>query len=804
MERRYRRLRTLIALVVSLPFFRGLLSGQSFFYRDLAQQFFPLRGFIVEGLRRGELRYWNPYVHEGERLTLLPLGYPVDLLQVLLPTEWGFSLLLALHVPLAAVAFMALAREMGFAPVAAAGGALLYSLGGFCLSSLNLYVHLQAVAWAPLLVLGLLRAASGGPRRCAAAAVVCAVVLSTTGVEVAAQAFVFGCILSFSLREPRKSARVAASIVLGAGIAALPLVVMRALVAESARAGGLSTDMVLAFSIHPMTFVQTVVAGLYGDLSDSVNRFWGGLFFSGTPYFMSLYLGAAALATAAVGVREGGSRVGRLVMLALAAAVVGLGRHVGLAAVVDAFPFLRLFRFPTKAFFTIHLAVGLLVSAGLHALAQRVRPWRWLAGLSLAAGAPLAAAPLLPWLVPAAIRSFLSAFFPDTVPWARRYEQGELILRDAAAGGLAAVAVGLTSVLVLARRIQPDRGAAIAVAILAADMLRTGSGLNPMVTSSFFELSRETSEVAAALKAAGGRVFSCDPVLSRSYLEARAARVGRHEVWTPAVYMETLTPDFNMRWQVPSAYSRDVTMLVPPERVLSPRLGVCASFDVIAERLRGAGVAHVLSLDPLEHPALALRRVVAPPRVAPLAVYVYALRDPLPLRLVATSVRTAADARAAEARSLEPGFREAGGTVVEGLDEERTFARGRIVSLVEGTDAIHMRVEADRPTAVVVRDAYAPGWRASVNGIAAPVLRADGRHRAIPIPAGASTVELRYRPPDVRVGSLLTLLSAGVALILWTWPSARPRRGQASPDEERSEPQEGTPALEPAVESEER
>lgn len=759
----------LVAAIAFLPFARAMISGQSFFYRDLARQFFPLRRFILEGLLAGEVRYWNPYVHEGEPLTLLPISYPPDLLQALLPGEHGFSLLLALHVPLAALAFLALARGLGLPRLAAAGGAFVYSLGGFCLSSLNLYVHLQAVAWAPLVVLGLLRAARGGPRRWGQAALLTAVVLSTTGVEVAAQAFLFGIFLSLSRREPSRLLRLGVSLTLGLGLAGASVLVLRDLVASTARAGGLSTDMVLAFSLHPMTFVQVLIGGLFSDLSDYFNRFWGGLFFPGFPYFLSLYLGAAVFSLAVAGARYGGPLRWRIAFLVAAGALVCLGRLVRLDLVVDPLPLLRVFRFPAKAFFSVHLGVALLTSYGLGALLERQdrRPWRWVAGLGVGLGGLLAAAPLAPSAFPEATRWFLSGFFPRSVSWPRRLEQGRLILQDASMGGLLALTLGLIAILVLAGRLAPRRGALAAVAVVAADLLRTGAGLNPTVTPSFFRPSDEMSQVAASLRGEGGRIFTCDPVLTRAYIEARLAGVGTPEAWVPAAYLETLTPNFNMSVGLPSAYSQDVTMLVPVNRVLSPAMGVCANFGAIVDRIRAAGVAHVVSFDPLSHSALRLRTVVRPRQVAPLAIHVYSLEGPLPLRIVATNVRTAPDPATAEAWARDPGFQEAGGTVVEGPIPGTAGARGRLLSLAESPARMVLEVEADRSTVVVVRDAHAPGWTASVDGIPAPLLRADGRHRAVPIPAGRSRVELRYRPPHLIPGLALTALSGALVVLLW-------------------------------------
>src|SRR5215813_10292347 len=82
----------LLALVVLLPVAPGLLRGQSFYFRDLSRHFFPLRRFALEGLRHGELRWWNPYVHEGVASSLPPISYPPDLLQLLWVDERWFSI----------------------------------------------------------------------------------------------------------------------------------------------------------------------------------------------------------------------------------------------------------------------------------------------------------------------------------------------------------------------------------------------------------------------------------------------------------------------------------------------------------------------------------------------------------------------------------------------------------------------------------------------------------------------------------------------------------------------------------------
>src|SRR5438093_2220577 len=186
-----------VAVVAALPFARGLSSGHAFFFRDLSLHFFPLRRYALDGLRAAELRYWNPYLHEGIPSPFPPISYPIELLQLLRPDEWGLSVVLALHVPLAALAFMALGRDLGLEPMAAAAGSFVYALGGFALSTLNLYVYAEAMAWAPLVILGARRAAGGGGRDVALAAIATAMAWSTVGTELVLQSILAAVVLSW-------------------------------------------------------------------------------------------------------------------------------------------------------------------------------------------------------------------------------------------------------------------------------------------------------------------------------------------------------------------------------------------------------------------------------------------------------------------------------------------------------------------------------------------------------------------------------------------------------------------------------
>jgi hypothetical protein len=268
-------------------------------------------------------------------------------------------------------------------------------------------------------------------------------------------------------------------------------------------------------------------------------------------------------------------------------------------------------------------------------------------------------------------------------------------------------------------------------------------------------------------------VFTCEPEFQAPFLRVRREQPRGQDAWTFAALAETFTPSHNMDAGVATALSRDRTMLVPVERTLPPSQVGCGEPDAIVDPLRRAGVSHVLSVTPLASPDLRLLASEAPPNIAPVRVLVYALEAPLPLRDVARLVRRAADARTADAMARQPGFQAGGGVAVEGDAEDVDDASGRIVSALESSDRLELHVETSRPTLLVVRDAFAPGWSASVDGRTVPVLRADGRHRAVAIPAGRSRVVLEYRPPRRLAGLALSLGAAVLLAGLWIAGSAR-------------------------------
>ncbi|GMV04371.1 MAG: hypothetical protein AMXMBFR53_06520 [Gemmatimonadota bacterium] len=97
---------------------------------------------------------------------------------------------------------------------------------------------------------------------------------------------------------------------------------------------------------------------------------------------------------------------------------------------------------------------------------------------------------------------------------------------------------------------------------------------------------------------------------------------------------------------------------------------------------------------------------------------------------------------------------------------------------------LRLAVTSDRPALLVVADNWFPAWRATVDGAEAPVLRAYHTLRAVPVPAGSSTVEMTYRSELLARSlwlSVVTLLALGGVGV---WGVIRERRDGAGGQEE--------------------
>jgi hypothetical protein len=74
-------------------------------------------------------------------------------------------------------------------------------------------------------------------------------------------------------------------------------------------------------------------------------------------------------------------------------------------------------------------------------------------------------------------------------------------------------------------------------------------------------------------------------------------------------------------------------------------------------------------------------------------------------------------------------------------------------------DVVDVKVHADVPALLVLSDLFYPGWRATVNGRPADILKVDGGLRGILVSGGDSAVSMHYKPWSFRIGLALSVAS---------------------------------------------
>lgn len=85
---------------------------------------------------------------------------------------------------------------------------------------------------------------------------------------------------------------------------------------------------------------------------------------------------------------------------------------------------------------------------------------------------------------------------------------------------------------------------------------------------------------------------------------------------------------------------------------------------------------------------------------------------------------------------------------------------------VHEPEHLRVRVETTAPGMLVLSEVYYPAWRAYVDGARSEVYVANHALRAVAIPAGEHTVELRYESPALRLGVAITLSTGVVVVVL--------------------------------------
>jgi hypothetical protein len=179
-------------------------------------------------------------------------------------------------------------------------------------------------------------------------------------------------------------------------------------------------------------------------------------------------------------------------------------------------------------------------------------------------------------------------------------------------------------------------------------------------------------------------------------------------------------------------------------------------------------VRWLFSFVPLPEDRLLLRDQVRLPEVAE-ALRLYELRDALPRAFWVPRAEQPTGAGGLAARLADPSFDPRATVLLDGPAPAAPASDHRPAEAkveYEAVDAHTIRIRARTPAGyLVVLDGFDSDWVAAGSSGRVPVLRADGRYRAVSTPGGDLRLTLKFRPrwrfPALLVCAL-ALVAAGL------------------------------------------
>ena len=728
---------------------------------------YAFREFAAASLREtGTFPLWNPYLFGGMPFVAAMHGdvfYPTFLLRMVMRTDAAMTWGLILHVWLAGVLTYAFLRSCGFGFYGALLGGVAYELSGQ-LASLVAPGHdgkLFVSALFPLTLWMLQRGVRDG-RASSWGALALAVGLAMVSPHPQLTQYMllgsgaFALYLARSeVRGGRVEQRVAVrrlsyalgAVLIGLGIGAIQYLPVIEYVDWSPRAGGLRTyELATALSIPP----DELINGYLPQFTGMLDQYWGR---NGT-HFHSEYLGVGVLLLAGVGIGAGWGVEERRRSFALfwlgallVALLWALGGHTPFYRLVYALvPGTKFFRAPSTVFFIVSFASAVLACLGAERLLERkVGTWYYVgwvgaaglvAVLALSGGltnvAAAIAGPERHDLVAAnstalargAVRAFV--FVAVTAGAGLAYLRGHL---GQEATALALIAVVATDLWTVAHRywlFSPP-----AAALYAPDQ-----------TIDYVLRQPEPGRVLALQLSADAATR--DPFLRGNALMSHGIRqalghhgneLGRYQELTRQ--LENLgNPNF---WALYNVRYLLTNVAEPP---------VQGATRVVGPVSNARGSAVYLYEMPGDNPAAWVAPAID--RADDASVRETMLNPLFPVRSTAlfdsaAAVTPRADlAKPPKPLTIKPMFSR--------------YAPGRI--------SVSLDAPAPRGSALVVSENYYPGWRATVDGRAAGVARADYTLIGVPLPEGARQIELSFVSESFEAGKEVTRAAIGAATLL--------------------------------------
>jgi hypothetical protein len=725
-------------------FGRAIFTSGLPFYRDVLVTHIPMRQFVSERLRSGNLPQWYPYESLGVPFIgqlVTATFHPLSLLLLPLDAAVAVKWTILLSSLLALGGAYLLCRATLVSRLGSLVGAYAYALGGYAASKADNPTYLLGLATLPWLGVASARLLRTQRDRDMAWVAAATSLLFLSG---DAQTFLLSPLLILLLMAIEGWSLQGGLKLLGGGALGVMLSCVELLPAlavgrASTRYLGVRTHE--HWALHPLRLLGLLIADLVPDqhreailqkLGESSTMLWAN----------SVAAGATVLVLAAVAASTRRKKPTLFAALALFTLWLALGGRGGLLPVLSTvLPTLKGFLYPEKYLVFTWLGLSLLAAVGTDEIVGRLAGRAWVpfavaGGLCVVAAVMLAPLDLVGRIWNLAGHPLDAGDGEIKAAMISSWSSG--LLTGAAA--LWASAGGLWIA-----RTRP-RFSLVVPAIVFLELLNANGDQLPLMPGDAFD--RQPSFVTAYQKAVGG---PAPPGRVVNTFQGPQLTLGTGASWARAVLV-ALSADLSGVFHIPAsgknlpAWAFRYSLLLGDHETMrrSQFLNGCfATTDL------GAGPAGGQLLETAGAEGASLYQISCGPRA---------------FLTGATPAASLEEAKAGVAQGLNmKNVVWEGGPAVPRTD-------GEVEWVSYEPEQLQLDVRAADTTALVVSDLYAEGWHAAVDGEEVPIYATDLALRGLVVPAGKHHVSMRYRTPGLVLGGALSALGLLLVLALLLLP----------------------------------
>jgi len=758
---------------------------------DFNSFYYPLAAFAAHQVQSGHFPLWNPYLFAGSPFAAdyqTGLLYPVNLLVWMFARPFTYSTFEATmiaHVGWASATMYGFTRALGLRRAPAILAGVIFAYGGFMTAQLGHAPMIAVASWLPAILAALYRGRHGGVgwSVLAGAALTMAIFAGHPQIVlyVGLTAIAYALYLAWETRPVPATvpvtesddttdtpaptrisgvrawrndpimrhwigalARVALFLGVAAGLAA-PLLLPAAQLARRSVRAGIGYDAATEYSLHPFTLLQLILPKVFGD--NPTNYFYSNVF-SGETWG---YAGVVTLVLVAVAMlRHGTGQRGFFAALGIASLLGALGAftpvHSWLYTFVPGFGSVRA---AGRLLILENFAVAVLAAYGLEAL----RAW---CSVHLPGSEGFGVAlRRLRWCIVVAIGALALFVIPlfYSIVLGRDDPVGRPVIALDGLNLLLLLLAGTIGILWVAerRRVSTRILTALTLALVVLDLFSATAGFNPT-----------TDDLLAGFRHND----------AQRELQARAATEPLFRVDTDDV-ADRLQPSLPMLDGVDTVSGAYNPLTLADYAVLRER----------AQSSRSSALYGLLNVayvaEPSEKPAPRdWTRAFTGDRVT----FYQPSRPPLPRAFVVGTATSVSGPGPAFDRIKAPDFDPAKIVYVQDAvpvqAQSATSDPGASVATVTrpDTETVTVQVQTTGAGYLVLADAYYPGWQATLDGHAAPVLQADLAFRAVYLPdGGVHTVTFHFAPTYWIYGWLIAAGTALIALVVLIVAGVRTR-----------------------------